>query len=55
VKGGMQSSQVSNFYCPVCSKPVSAISNGIIKHITQKGTVLFCSIEEGIKRKRVVS
>lgn len=54
MKGGMQSSVASNFYCPVCSKPVSVISDGLIKHILKNGTVLYCSVEKNIKRKKSI-
>ena len=56
-KGGMQSSAVRDQLCPICGKSVSVQIRDfhndavIYKHITLKGTVLYCD-SIGNKRKR---
>jgi len=52
-KGGMQTSSTNSSYCPVCNQNMLYITDdGLVKHWTKKGTILYCSVKHNIKRKR---
>lgn len=54
-KGGMQTSAVHHRYCPICNKIVSVQIGNIYKHITQKGTSLYCfETQKRVRLKQLI-
>jgi hypothetical protein len=56
--GGMQTSALSNSYCPICHKEMDWVSYpqlGYYSHMSRGGLILLCDANNNLKRKRIKS